>query len=399
MVHFALNFHDIASWHVQVDYSIEVARMLERAYQFLARGRQAATAYEYAFAAVAPYLNERMCAPQRIRVWYVAASACAGSGEFRSAREWLDQAVDLAGRTRAWEDTLDLLPLRSGVLRALLCLAPAATDCRTSLDLARQLAQDQPGRWQYANFTAFELTTLTSLAGFEFYLARYESCERLLDEARDLLGQRMTALAPQPDSPRELPAASLAWLEALVWRWRGQPERALRLASETARIYLGQGPAISAAFAEMLVSEVALDLASQLHTGSDHDALAELARPHVASARALAHEARDEAARSLAQLIQVRLDREMGKATDRMRQLDQVIQTAEHLDDAALLAHAFTDLGDELTFTGRTEDACQMYAGVVEALEGTEVPALQVWARRALHHLKEGEETNTMLGS
>lgn len=399
MAQFALRIHDAAAWHTMADYSVAVARMLERAFQYLARGHQAPRHFEYAFAAVAPYLSERMCAPQHIRVWYVAGSACAAAGEYLPARDWLDQAIDLAGQTRAWEDSLDLLPLRSKVLRALLCLAPAAADCRASLDLSRQLAQDRVEGRQHTDFSTFERTTLTSLAGFEFYLARYETCERLLDEARDLLSRQLIVPAAMADPACELPGASLTWLEALVWRWRGQPERALRLASETARVYAGQGPAISAALAELLVSEVALDLASQLRVGSDHDAMAELARPHVASARALAHDARDQAARSLAQLVQVRLDRELGAATDRMRQLDQVIHTAEHLDDAALLAHAFTDVGDELALTGRTEDACQVYAGVVEALERTEVPALQVWARRALHHLKEGEMTDSTLGT
>ena len=390
MAHFALRDFDRLNWHAMSGYSMDVARSLERAYRHLARARQAPLYYEYAFAAVAPYFSAAMNIHQRMRVCYVAAMALTAVDDHRAACGWLDQAIDLASDAAAPDALLDLLFARSKVCRAMLRLAQASADSHACLELLRAGAGERQ-----APTAGFKMQVLVALAGFEFHLGHYEATEHLLDQAREQQNRLPTPAAADNTHDHELLGATLAWTEALIWRWRGQPERALILASEATRIYGQWGDTPSSARAELLVSEVALDLAGHLRVGSDHDALVDLARPHVASAAALAHDAHDVAAQGLTQLARVRLDRERGVASDRKRMLDDVIRSAERLDDVALLAHAFTSLADEVLYEGRTEAARQLYGEVLSALEDTDVPALAVWARRGLHRLQMEAQDST----
>ncbi|HEV8191356.1 MAG TPA: hypothetical protein VGP82_07700, partial [Ktedonobacterales bacterium] len=79
------------------------------------------------------------------------------------------------------------------------------------------------------------------------------------------------------------------------------------------------------------------------------------------------------------------------RAMDRLGAIDHLVQFGRRLDDKGILAQAYTALGDELLFQGDAANATYRYRDVRALLRGSDIPALGVWAWRALHKIEAAE--------
>ncbi|HST89453.1 MAG TPA: hypothetical protein VLJ14_13840 [Ktedonobacterales bacterium] len=62
-----------------------------------------------------------------------------------------------------------------------------------------------------------------------------------------------------------------------------------------------------------------------------------------------------------------------------------MLRAARRFHDEAVLAEALTCLGDELITQGQRASALDQYRQVIDVLAGSQIPAVGVWAQRALH--------------
>src|SRR5205823_4055465 len=112
---------------------------------------------------------------------------------------------------------------------------------------------------------------LTTLASFEFMAARHSEATGHLDEARGRL-----ASLPRCD----MGYATVDWISALLYRWRANPEPALKLALAAADVYRKADIPNSNARIQAVVADVALDLAQYYPPGDARSAFLTIADPY-----------------------------------------------------------------------------------------------------------------------
>ena len=371
----SLRVADSLSWHTEPGYSSDAGRALRRAYAHLRVGRRDLRGYVTAYRDLLPYINFPMARHQYLRAAYVMAMACAAVGDSSAAIAWCDEALALTFTLDIPDARIDLFYLRGQCRRALLRFRDSAADHRRALGIYRQFA-NRGG----SPDNALEMDLLTQLAGTDFYLGEYAAVRRHLDGAIAI--RRRTKIDP-------LTAANVEWMEAHLYRWSRQPARALQPALVAAQIFTESGSPASAARIHTFAADIQLDFADTLPLGSDRDAQIVAAGDHLALAQDLAEEAQEEVGIGLALLTEIRYSRIIGENESRIDLTEDVIHAARLLGDAALLAQAYTTLGDELAALNRLDAALSCYQHSLDVLKGGEVPALGVWAERALHHARE----------
>lgn len=371
----SLDRWDVDIWHSLPGYSPQAARCLERAYTHLARRRNQVADYLHAANTVAPCIALSMADPQRLRIYYVEALAHAAANQDREALEWIDEAIELAIALDDRSALAALLYLRGAENASGLRYGDAADDYDESRTLLRDHSTEEE---PYDVATELHLTT--QQAGARFLLGQYERTEQLLDEARGLI-----PLVPD----RLLDVMAVPWMEAHLHRWRGAPENALRPALAAAAAYATGESTASAARIQVVVADIILDLAAVMPSGTDRDALLAMARPHVALALHHARGSDDAPGVVLGDLANVRVARLQGTAVDRLGIVEHQEQVARGLGDHALLAQACTARGDELAARSEEEAARGSYRQALAILDGSDMPALAVWAWRGLRRLDE----------
>ncbi len=366
---------DHPSWHTERDYSSPLAHVLPKAFALLTTNTR--DDYNQAATLVLPFVPKSVSAPQRLRVCYVIASYLASVNDYAEALIWLDEALDLAYFLEDASAVLDLIIMRSGLNRSLMRTGEAASDLYTGLSLLdqRTLASTPAQTDLKLHFTA-------NLAGFEYYLGHYEVAEQLLDDARMLSHDLPAAL---------IEAATVEWIQTHIHRLRGRPEEAIRTSLAAATVFTESGSAISAARAQALAAEAAMDYVSAFRADADRSAILKLAWPHLSMAMSLAREAQDPIGRLMTQLTRIRYGRLRQSNENRITKIENIIRQARELGDTALVADAFTSLADELAASGETESARNLYQQVLAMLDGGDFPAVGARARRALMIPREWE--------
>lgn len=379
-----LHFPDLALFRNESGYSTIVRAALIRAYAALRAGPDDLTAYARAVDAVTPTLGMPMAERQRVRVWYVLGTAHAAVGDYKTATFWLGDAIDLAcdllddpDDLLGPGDLLDLLYVRGAVHRGTSRYSEMADDYREFLTLIEPQHQSPD-----ALEAPLTLEVWVQLGGAEFFMAHYDEAQHHLDTARELLSA-ITHLGITSET--RLVEGTLEWFQALLDRWRGIPKLALAAASNAARVYRELGAPISAARAQLIVADILLDLAMQQPTAQTQQIQANLAQPLIAEGVRLVGASGDPVGAALADLTDARWSRLAGRSGDRIGAIESAIRLGHELEDEAILAQAFTALGDELVAQGQTESGIYRYRDVQGLLDGSDVPALGVWARRALH--------------
>jgi|SRR5690242_4560360 len=367
---YSIRLADHPAWHQDAAYSYHVGDLLSTAYTAIHHGAQDAAAFHDALTLLRPYLDAPMSRHQRLRVCYLAALARAALGEPAAALFWVDETLNLAGQLPDSSDLADIYYLRGSINRALLRLRDALDDFWTCLALL-----DEEGVTQGRRQSGIALTIRTLLAGFHFFLGHYDLAQQLVRQASLLISSRQS---------HTLDEATLAWTQALLDRWRGDPERAIHHALYAADIYTRHGSPASAARIQIVVADTRLDLIERLPPGSERERAFDLTWSHVRRAVNLAKKAEDRVGGSLAELSRLRYLRLRGADGGRVPAIEQVLHFGGQLGDEALVAQALTSLGDELLASERTEAALVCYSEVLDVLKQSDVPAMGRWARRAL---------------
>ena len=316
-----------------------------------------------------------MAAPQRLRVYSVLAMGLAAVNEFDEGLDWLDVAFVVAEQLDDASAMSTLLALRAAANNALFRHREAAEDYRDS----RVLLHAQAVRGQPSDaLSAVDL--LTYEANMRFYMGEYHETEQLLDEARSLV---------PVGAGHGLEASTIHWIQAMLYRWHGEPERALSPAQTAARAYMQAGASASAVRIQTIVADIALDLSLTAIGSTQRALMLETATSHLDVALRLAEEVGDTNGHVLTRLIQLRASRLRGDNTGRVGLIEVLAREGCQLNDDTLLARAFTTLGDELVSQGEQESGLTCYRQVLGLLDGSEMPALAIWARRAYHQARE----------
>lgn len=365
---------DALNWRDEPQYSPMVAKALRKAYSIIKGKNRQSGAYFEASLLLKPLRDTDMCIHQRMHIYFVFALGQAAYGSTEFALFWIDEALILAVALSEEGDQAELLFHRASLNRAALHLAEATADLRDCLALI-----DVYHAHHNTDGSADRLRVLPHLATYEYFITDFEMAEKHASESRKL------ALSI-PNSTFE--AASAEWVQANLYRLQRQPERALRPALQICEVYARESTPISYERAEIFVAQTALDFAD-VFSGSDRDALLMLAAPHLERAEQIARETDDRPGQGLTKLMRAYSARLSAENRDRAADIEDVIQLARKLEDIALLAQAYTALGDEYASQGQQEPALACYNTTVEVISRSELPVLALPARRALLAARE----------
>jgi hypothetical protein len=376
MLRHSLEVPDHVAWHALPDYSTAVGQRLIHAYTLFGRPGTLAAGYVHAARWVTPCLALRMAEAQRLRLYYVLALGLDALNEPDECMEWLDAAMDVAASLNDLSALSKILTLRASACKILFRLREAADHYRTGRALLRMHAADRGGSVE----PLAAVLLLAHEANTRFHLNEYDEAERLLNEAH-----RLVPLG----AARSLEASTVLWLQAMLYRWRERPERALAPALTAAAAYMRRGPSASAVRIQTVVADITLDLAANAPLGTWRDLLVETASSHLDLALRVAREIGDKQGQVLSRLIATRASRMRNDNVSRVDLIETLAREGHQLHDDALLAQAFTALGDELVARGEVESGLSCFRQVMGLLDGGETPALAVWAWRAYHRTRE----------
>lgn len=375
----SLDWPDTPHESTDRSYSPEVARQLVRAYICLKQKRTIE-----ALTLMQPVQALPMSARQLMRVWYVMAQGWAAGAAYNDALPYLDEALAQACLLEDLGALTELAYLRGEIHGAILEFGLAAGDLKMALEALRALSSEAESA-----DPDMELNILVPLSSYAFVTACYDEAAQYIAQAR-----RLIRLTPG----HTLEAAAIEWVEALLYRWSGQPELALRNALQAAACYLQpQIAATPLARARIftVVADCALDLAESLPPQPHfaRDSLIGLARPYAVFAVKTARDTENaqspenEAVHGLTMLTRARYDRIAHRAHrthDRTATIERVVRSATHLGDKQLLAQAYTALGHEFAAHGDAEPALNCYRQALDVQSTGDAAALAVWARRGL---------------
>ncbi len=369
----ALARPDHAAWRRDSSYSAGAAQALRAAFERIAAADAPPEEFLWACGIVAPWLDAEVAARQRVRTLLLFARTHEADGAYTDALQSVDRALEVAVRGRAGDDFVDLLIYHAKLERARARYDLAAEDLIACLELLHMHVDEE------TLDPALHLEVLALLAEYEFYLGHFLTADQLASDALDLA----------PRAPRlRLEAAAAARTRAHLDRLRGRSSDAIATMRQVAAVYEQvPAPAISRGRLEYLFAEFALDVAERIPDGpaaANRTAPLRLARERLDLAATLATQANDRPGHSLITLGQARYSRIRKTTADRVTQIERVIRTARHLDDHALLAQAFTALGDELADQGEQEQALDCYRQTLGLLDGSAVAALEILPRRRL---------------
>jgi hypothetical protein len=317
-----------------------------------------------------------MCTEQRLRVNYVLALGLAAVDAHNLCVERLDVALELAAYLEDARAMSTLHYLRGCANRERFRYHAAAADYRRSLEL---LTTASLLGWPVEPLE--EVHLLTAEATAHFYLGDYSACRGLLEGAR----VRVPAGAGN-----DVDANTISWIQALVDRWEGHPERALPQAQRAAEAYMRAGPSCSAVRIQTFVAEIELDLAETAPSGSARRAMhVGQANAHLDTALELAGHLHDANGEVRTQLLQARASRLRRENIGRVGLIETLAQEGHRLHDDVLVVQAFTTLGDELMAQGEETSGLNCYREAFNRTDGGDLVAFSLWARKAFRQQHE----------
>jgi tetratricopeptide (TPR) repeat protein len=365
--------------HFEHADSPSFAAALTLAYEHLIRG-----AYDEAERLVTPFLNVPMSLSQRVRHWFIMASAAHHRWDHHRAIEFCEQALAIC-EAQDWHAEFAQLALLCAEAyhdRQLFGPAAAIADTGLSAWLTLRPPYDAQDR-------SFEVDLRDRLSLELFLLGHYAEALR-----QAMRAHRLTQGLPA-SRHSALRAAGLDWTIALLHRWRGDTRRARQHMLSALATYEGLGSPNDLVRARVVIADIALDALAPLGVGITHhyrEDLIQLAQTNLALAVQDDQVSRaDPTGRAMAQLAMVRFSRALGMNTERFSALEAVGHVANALHDLPLLGQVYLALGDEFGAAGQAEEASQLncYRRALGVIEGSHAPAYGAWALRALLHAEE----------
>jgi hypothetical protein len=392
----SLHIADSSAWRHESHYSYGLADALIQAYAAVQGGQQSPDRYLAAYAALVPYRDRPLCAPQRLHLEYALALAYAGEEAVPQALECLAQAAEIAEKLDDAAAQAEIGYLAGALCHLVTRRADAyavSADALACLDALRQ--DDEPAD------ALFELDLTLRLAGHAWELGWFTTCLRHLEHAHALRAKWV------PDAAQE--AALLAWLDAQLARVRGRPSQAVQLATAAADLLLNLDQPLNAGRCHTVAAECGFELIEELRSPStatrlpfdaaitfDQARLLSAGRASARRALELARVAQDSIGVGMAQLALrhgARLDGDAGEDGSGLAAVEAVAQIARWTGDVSLGGRVETARGDELAATGDGEAALNAYRRALRLLEEHDLRGLAFWPRMALHRTL-GRENN-----
>jgi len=385
MLDSSLHVHDTPDEERDPHHNPAVAYLLGRAYSCLRRALYLTTSYDEAHAFADSCLSLPMSTRQRMRAHYVRGSALLGLDQDRPGIIALNEAIQFAAELPDPGAYAELTYLAATASARSFSYQAATEYGMMTYGILRFLAKDQ-----VSADIDLEINVLVGLASSEFMLARYDRAEQHLLLARQLTSSSF-------HNSRTI--ASIAWMQSLLYRWRGQPEVALRYALPALDVYIHSAESPSALSAvgrlSCVATDIALDLAQTVPAENSPTARASyltIASPYLKRALLTSQQSHDDTGVSLALLAQSRYDGLARRTSDRIQIIESVIQKAEQQHEIALLAQAYTALGQEYSLQGERELALNCYRRTLDTVAGTDTLAMGAFAWRNLLLAREMDE-------
>jgi hypothetical protein len=390
-----LHVADHSSWHDKPFYSLPLAHALAGAYDQIHYAQIRVDPYFSAFRKLAPFRNQLVCAEQRLNLEFALALAFAGDDCPSQAIDCLSTAWEVAEDLRDCGAQAEIGYLAGALWQGAGQFLDAYATYQDAITVLHRLERNgEPVD------PAFELNLVLLLAGCALDLGWLPVCLRHLDQAHALRSVWAPDVADQ--------AASLAWLDAQLARYTGEPARALNLAGAAADLLLTHGRPINRGRAHTLVAESALDtLQLMLSPSSNVDFwkprervylplqlspsdLLTRARTAATLALEVAMEIGDPIGATMARLAlrrAVRLSHLRRQSESGVASAEKLLRGAYRLADPSLLGRAETALADELIAAGQVEAARATYYRSMRRLEEHYQGSLAFWPRLALQQL------------
>jgi tetratricopeptide (TPR) repeat protein len=334
-------------------------------------------------ACLAPVLDAEMSNSQRLRVLYLVCACRATEDPPTPALDPIDEALTLAIELQETRAQVDLLLLRAYVNRCIAQIPDAADDLGDCLELLLTLNLHDDWRPEDARKTLIAIVRRSTQM---FLLGAYDECQLWLDKATELLPQ----VGEDTDAQ-----GRLAWMRALLLRWRGDYNAALTEAVAALGYYRRLHDPEMLSRIEGETGQVLLDLAEQSRARGDEpscDAYLAQAEPYIARAIQIAVASDFMGSELLARIIRSRWLLLQGAPGDRRPLLEELARIAWEHQDMASVCKAYTGIGRECEATHDVTAAKDWYRRAIAVLKESKTVADAVWAQRALWHL-EGEMT------
>ncbi len=388
---------DHVSWQRDPLYSTDMKDTLVEVNQLL--NSTSADDHKRAYSLLEQAQDTAMAEPQRLRMLHAMGRAAMSIKTNSAADSALYRAIEIALPYASVSPLSDHVAIEAAIACVELAHLHAKTqhwqghytDATESLLLVLELLRELPPEARIGMVQSLELQVHKSLADYTFMLGRYNHSMAHLVQAETLL---TTSADPIYEK------ACILWTKALLHQWRGEADHALWLAQEASDIFARLEPqagvsrdASAQARVDVLVVECACDAAAYFQEGKAFRAYRSIARDYLQEALRLTNEADNLPARGLAALAQTRFKRlttPIGIARghkDRVARIDLVIHAAEEAKDLAWMNTAYTEMGREYEAYGDVPSAKRWYSAARDLLDGSEMPALSVWANRGLHRL------------
>jgi len=384
---------DQMEWREEAHYSYAVGKQLTQLYWLLERrdAPRARRCLEHLDTA-AMSIHQRLC------LEYASGMVALTDKEYTSAWAHFDDALEVSHRVNDQRGSAALACLRGAASYHVQQYGAAITYYTLALDLIRALNETRGG--EVAADSALELESLTPLASSYFVVGQFERSRQVIEDARRLVARASAEQQRDAQGMRAVRklAAEIEWVAALLFRWSGAPEQALRHAMAASEVYSAMGEQGSLGRISIVIADIALDLAdafadltmTQLVTRSQQ-LYSSLAEPYILLATTTLRAQGDLLGAALADLARVRFERATRQTTPRMATIKEIAKVAQHYGDVSLLGLAQTALGDEFQSNGEREQSLACYRLALDTLRATNFPAMGIWAQR--HLLQAAELT------
>jgi len=379
-----LHIPDAPTWHSEPNYSPAVATALKASYEYLSHYPTRLPAAVKAHLTVLPHVRWRMCVQQRMNLHYVLARSAIGMGEDQLAPDMLDRALEQSALLHDRRSTAELLYHYAVNRHAFMQPQEALRALRAS----REIIADLKGSRGAAE-PRLELKVVTAIAMANFYQARYDNAQRALDEARRL----RDSIAAPPGADWE--GLLIAWVGALVLRYKGQPEPARLVLTKIATEIDTLPTPVAFARIYTALADVALDLAeSAIARGEARAAepLLKVALTHAQKGADKGEAAFDKGGEMLARLALVRHSLLTGRDLDRWGAITAAMKFAENTNEQPILTLARTAQAQEFLAQGNLTPARDLLRQVIAMSAASEIPFMGEPAKVALQRIHGFED-------
>lgn len=361
----------------QHKFSVTVAHALVRARYLLSVSNVSSSYALQAADELRACETTSMAARQRMLLEYLWAWAAAQVGDLSAALIHLDATLNPAERARDLHAYCELA-WRAGVISRLLgFLSDAYYYLTEALAGSHMLIQRGD-----ACDSQFQADLHLRLASVNFELGLFRVASHHLDEA--------TLVLRSAGSQAHLQAASLSWIQAQLLRWQGHLGSALEISVRAADELTLIAPPDTSARMELVVAEIALDLAEHSSRGPGapfsmaRATYLDIASRYIQSAEEHTQQSVDPIGEMVALLARRRWQRLDRRGEGNLAVFESVARKAEALGDISVVGRAYTALGDELRDRGKRDAALASYHQANDILERQKFVALAIHPRRAL---------------